>query len=101
MRYYLVLTHGLSRQELMTTSEVARQACVHPDLLEKMVDLGLIEPAQLKPQMLFTPDAVADACRAVRLRNQLGINWSGVGLVMDLLKRISELEREIKRLRND
>jgi hypothetical protein len=85
----------------MTLWEVARQACVHPDLLEKMVDLGLIEPVQLNPQMLFAPDAVADACKAVRLRNQLGINWAGVGLVMDLLKRIGDLERQLEKLTND
>lgn len=98
-RYYLILQRP-SSQGLLTLRETARQARVHPDLLERMVDLGLIEPEQYNPEMLFAPEAVADICRALRLRNDLGINWAGVGLVMDLLDRISRLEIELDRLRN-
>lgn len=99
-RYYLILQrHAVPG--LLSLPETARQARVHPDLLERMVDLGLIEPEQYSPEMLFAPEAVADICRALRLRNDLGINWAGVGLVMDLLDRISQLERELFRLRNE
>jgi len=100
-RYYLVLHRPPSRAGLLTLRETARQARVHPDLLERMVDLGLIEPEQVSPEILFTPEAVADVGRALRLRNDLGINWAGVGLVMDLLERIGQLERELYKLRNE
>jgi hypothetical protein len=99
-RYYLVITQPSPRGGLLTLAETARQARVHPELLERMIDLGLIEPEQNRPEILFAPEAVADVCRALRLRNELGINWNGVGLVMDLLERINQLEREICRLRN-
>jgi len=49
--------------------------------------------------MLFTPEVVGVIGKAVRLRYQLGINWAGVGLVLDLLERIGQLESEIERLR--
>jgi len=100
-RYYLVLHRPPSRTGLLTLMETARQARVHPDLLERMVDLALIEPEQSSPEILFAPEAVADICRALRLRNQLGINWVGIGLVMDLLERINQLERELNRLKKD
>ena len=35
----------------------------------------------------------------MRLRRDLGINWSGIGVVLDLLDKIEELEREIAWLR--
>jgi hypothetical protein len=98
-RYYLVLQRPPSREGLLTLRETARQARVHPDLLERMVDLGLIEPEQRSPEILFVPEVVGDICRALRLRNELGINWAGVGLVMDLLERINQLERELYRLK--
>ncbi|MFA7079227.1 MAG: chaperone modulator CbpM [Syntrophomonas sp.] len=98
-RYYLVLHRPPARAGLLSLRETARQAGVHPELLERMVDLGLIEPEQFSPEILFAPEAVGDICRALRLRNELGINWAGVGLVMDLLERIAELERELHRLR--
>lgn len=99
-RYYLVLNRPSPRGGMLTLAETARQARVHPELLERMIDLGLIEPEQRWPEILFAPEVVADVCRALRLRNELGINWNGVGLVMDLLERISQLEREVSRLRN-
>lgn len=100
-RYCLVLRQPPARTGLLSLRETARQACVHPELVERMVDLGLIEPEQFSPEILFAPEAVGDICKALRLRNELGINWAGVGLVMDLLERIGELERELYRLRTE
>lgn len=99
-RYYLVLRRSPASGGLLSLSETARQACIHPDLLLRMVDLGLAEPEQSSPELLFAPETVGYISKALRLRNQLGINWAGVGLVMDLLERIGELEREIQRLKN-
>jgi len=96
--YYLVLRRPATESGLLDLMETARQACVHPDLLLRMVDLGLIEPEQSSPEMLFAPEVVGVIGKAVRLRYQLGINWAGVGLVLDLLERIGQLESEIERL---
>ena len=100
-RYYIVLSQPPARTGLLTLAKAARQAGIHPELLERMVDLGLIEPVQTEPELWFAPQVVGDICKALRLRNQLGINWAGVGLVMDLLDRIEELERELYRLRRN
>ena len=37
--------------------------------------------------------------RILRLRHDLGVNWAGIGVVLDLLAKIEELEREIAQLR--
>ncbi len=96
--YYLVLRRPPAQNGWLDLMETARQAGVHPDLLLRMVDLGLIEPEQSRPELLFAPEAVGTIGKAVRLRCQLGINWAGVGLVLDLLERIGQLESEIERL---
>jgi len=100
-RYYLMICRPQFRPGLLTLAEIAQQTGVHPELVERMVEMGLIEPEQCQPEMLFSPATVAYVSRALRLRNQLGINWNGVGVVMDLLERISQLEDELRRLRND
>ncbi|MDD4801542.1 MAG: chaperone modulator CbpM [Syntrophomonas sp.] len=99
-RHYMVLCRPRFQSGLLSLAELARETCVHPEFLERMVDLGLIEPVQYSPVMLFAPEAAADVGRALRLRNDLGINWAGVGVVMDLLERIAQLEYELARLRN-
>jgi hypothetical protein len=36
--------------------------------------------------------------KIIRLRNELGINYSGVGVVLELLERINTLENRIREL---
>ncbi|MCX5779666.1 MAG: MerR family transcriptional regulator [Firmicutes bacterium] len=98
--YYLILKHPPASANLLTLPEAARQARVRPELLERLMDLGLIEAELTSPELLFAPEVVADVGRALRLRHDLGINWVGVGLVMDLLERVGQLERELAHLRN-
>jgi hypothetical protein len=97
---YLLLKLPRDSADLLTLREAARQARVHPELLERLMDLGLVEAELTSPEPLFAPEVVSDVGRAIRLRHDLGVNWAGVGLVMDLLERVGQLERELARLRN-
>jgi DNA-binding transcriptional MerR regulator len=101
-RYQIVHYRYESRsgsENLVTTGELARLARLHPEMVDKLVDWGLIEPVKWEPKLLFPETAVPRIWRIMRLRRDLGINWSGIGVVLDLLDKIDELEREIAWLR--
>jgi hypothetical protein len=68
---------------------LAREAGVHPDLVRRLVRMGLVEG--------HSRDAAARVARAVRLRRDLGLNYAGALLALDLLDRIDELERRLRR----
>ena len=68
---------------------VARDAGLHPDLVARLVALGFAE--------LGDDDAAARLARAVRLRRDLGLNYSGALLACELLDRITELEARLRR----
>ncbi len=86
-------------ENLVTAGELARLARLHPEMVDKLVDWGLIDPMKWEPRLLFPETTVPRIWRIMRLRRDLGINWSGIGVVLDLLDKIEELEREITRLR--
>jgi DNA-binding transcriptional MerR regulator len=86
-------------ENLVTTGELARLARLHPEMVDTLVDWGLIDPVKWEPRLLFPETAVPRIWRIMRLRQDLGINWSGIGVVLDLLDKIEELEREISWLR--
>jgi hypothetical protein len=67
---------------------LAREAGLHPDVVARLVRLGLIQPP-------FRRDAAASLARAVRLRRDLGLNYAGAVLACDLLARIEELEAQL------
>jgi hypothetical protein len=71
---------------------LAREAGLHPDVIGRFVQLGLLRPGP------FPRDAAAQLARAARLRRDLGLNYAGAVLACELLTRIDELE---SRLPND
>jgi hypothetical protein len=68
-------------------------------MVVRLVDLGLLDPEVDEPEWLFRDTVIPRIWKIRRLHHDLGINWAGIGVVLDLLDRIEELEREIAWLR--
>jgi DNA-binding transcriptional MerR regulator len=78
----------------MSVERLAEQTGVHPQLLVRFVELGLLEAERDSAGRLWlAPDAVVTVARVQRLRMGLSLNYAAIGLVLDLLDRIDELER--------
>lgn len=79
------------------TGQAAARCRVHPELIDRFVQLGLCDPVawdDAGQEWVFAPEVVPLVRRILRLRRDLGINYAGIGVVLDLLARIEELERE-------
>jgi chaperone modulatory protein CbpM len=75
----------------------AAAAGLHPQLVARLVGLGLLDAYRGPGGVPLLPAAqVPRAARIVRLRQGLGLNYSAVGLVLDLLDRIDELEAALR-----
>lgn len=101
-RFPLILRQlgaGPLRGSLLSLDEVTRLAGIHPALGERLMALGLIDPVETTPEPLFEVATILRIRRILRLHQDLGVNWVGIGVVLDLLAKIEELEREIERLR--
>jgi hypothetical protein len=70
---------------------------LHPQLVARLIGLGLLD-AYSGPSgaVLLPPAQVARAARIMRLRHGLGLNYTAVALVLDLLDRIDELEAALR-----
>jgi DNA-binding transcriptional MerR regulator len=82
-------------RNLLTADELAKLAKLHPDMVESLIEWGLVDPEESEPELLFPETAVPRIWRIMRLRRDLGINWAGIGVILDLLDKIDYLEREI------
>lgn len=75
----------------------ARQAGVHPELLRRFVALGLVEAVRDDAGHLWLPlGELPKLARIQRLRAGLSLNYASIGLVIDLLDRIDELEAALR-----
>jgi MerR family transcriptional regulator, heat shock protein HspR len=85
---------------LMTISEVAFHAGVHPDLIDRFVRLGLIDFDEIAAdgERFFRDEVVLSVKRILRLRNELGINYAGIGVILELVATIESLENRIREM---
>lgn len=80
--------------------ELARAAGVHPELVERFIEYGLIEPlASEAPNPVFAISAIERLRRITRLRRDLGVNLPGVAVILDMRERMEQLQKELERLR--
>ncbi|MGV9895442.1 chaperone modulator CbpM [Streptomyces tendae] len=91
VRFALVPTPRLS------LDAVARRSGLHSDLVRRFVALGLVDAERdAAGHLVFDPTAPAVLARIQRLRAGLCLNYAAIGLVLDLLDRISLLESALR-----
>jgi chaperone modulatory protein CbpM len=98
-RRYDIVIYATQR-EYLTLDALAARAGMHPGLVERFVEFGLIEPIEWEgSKQLFSPSSVSRLSTIGRLRDSLGINLTGIAVVLDLLDRMRALKRENELLR--
>jgi hypothetical protein len=81
------------RRARLDLGAAAAQAGLHPDVVERFVDLGLLPwTTDAAGRVWFTPEAPAQLRRIVRLHADLALNYAAIALVLELLDRIEALE---------
>ena len=98
-RYDIVLCR--SETQRLTLDALASRAGMHPALVERFVEVGLIDPIEWEGQrLLFDASAIPRLLTIRRLRESLGINLAGLAVTLDLLDRLCALQRENETLRS-
>ncbi|MBI2372764.1 MAG: MerR family transcriptional regulator [Deltaproteobacteria bacterium] len=75
--------------------ELSAECGVHPEFISRLVSIGLLEPVGADR---FDAEARVRLGRILRLRRDLGVNYAGAALILELLDRISALEARIHEL---
>lgn len=83
-----------TQRNLMPLEEAARRLGLHPEIVRRFLEFGLFEPTEVTGAEIML-DAVALRRIGViqHLRYDLGINLSGIGVILELLDRIDALQR--------
>jgi hypothetical protein len=93
-----MMLYPIARPTRLSLEAFARQAGLHPELVQQFVSLGLVEADRDRAgELWFRPAALVTVARVQRLRAGLSLNYAAIGLVLDLLNRIEELEAASRR----
>jgi len=100
--YFPVRMDTIARWSVcLRVGDMAALCGIHPELVHRFVRLGLLDPIgrdSAGGDWLFSREAVPIVKKILRLRNELGINYAGIGVVLELLERIEYLEGRIREL---
>ena len=89
--------YPLARRPLLSPEQFGRHSGLHPELVGRFVALGLLRAERDDAGRLWLrADQVTVVARIQRLRAGLSLNYAAIGLVMDLLDRIDELETTLR-----
>jgi chaperone modulatory protein CbpM len=88
---------ALARSRRLSLEVFARSAGLHPDLVRRLVALGLLTAERdAAGELWFAPTQLAAASRLQRLRAGFALNYAALGRVVDLLDRIDRLEGALR-----
>jgi chaperone modulatory protein CbpM len=96
VQYCLAVVAEDERQGL-TADELSARCGLYPAALEPYVRVGVLTFDASTGR--FPVRAAIRIRKAIRLRRDLGMNLAAVGIVLDLLDRLEEMERELERVR--
>lgn len=82
-----------------TLTEICEICTVEEKVVIEMIEHGIVEPyGQNRQSWIFTSQAIGRSKKALRLHNDLAINWQGISLVLELLEEIQELRQVVQLL---
>ena len=94
LRYPLARRPGPAQ---LDQEEFARRCGLHPELVRRFWALGLVPAARhVDGSLWFSPAQVPAVARLQRLHAVLPLNYAALGLVCDLLDRITDLETALR-----
>ena len=85
----------LDSRTTFTLKEFSRACSVEEALVLEMVEEGVIEPTGPRRQWRFHGEALVRARLALRLVRDLGVNWPGAALALDLLERLERVDSQV------
>jgi chaperone modulatory protein CbpM len=87
----------IDEQTTFTLAELCRCSAVEAELIEALVEQGILEPAGRRGRHWCFPASSLRRTRiTLHLQRDLGVNLEGAALALDLLERIEELDARLR-----
>ena len=91
------MNYAMVRSARLSIEEFALLSGLHPDLIRRLVALGLIDADRdTAGELWFSRGELTALARVQRLRAGFALNYAAIGLVTELLDRIAVLEAALR-----
>ncbi|MFA4919496.1 MAG: helix-turn-helix transcriptional regulator [Thermodesulfovibrionales bacterium] len=87
-----------NNQPVYMISVVAKMLDVHPQTLRLYEREGLISPCRTKRSRLYSEEDVEKLAMILRLTRELGVNRSGVEIILRLRNKLEAFQQEMEEM---
>ena len=87
--------NGALPGDMLTVHDLSCVTGLSERIIQRLMSIEVIEPDERTPEPYFRTEVVVRVRRIRRLHVELGVSWSSMPLVLDLLRRIEELESHV------
>lgn len=89
----------MGREDLISANEFCSHYHVSQTFIVDLQLAGLVELELIEGEAFLHLDCIREAERLMRLHTELEINMEGLNAVAHLLKKIDDMERELRELK--
>jgi chaperone modulatory protein CbpM len=90
----------IDEQRTFTLAELCRCFAVEAELIEALVEQGILEPAgRCGYHWCFPASSLRRTRITLHLQHDLGVNLAGAALALDLIERIEELDARLRAMK--
>ena len=85
---------------VLTLTEITQCVRIPVETVIVIVDHGIVEPRGQKPEeWQFEPHMLATLRRAIRLQQDLELDWAGIAVALSLIEQLQQLRGQNRLLR--
>jgi len=94
-----MLRNDFDMDEPLTFDVVAEIVGARRSLVVRLAQQGLIETLEGRAEPQVPRRAIVRLRRMQRLHRELGVNFTGAAIMLDLVERIEQLNRQLREMR--
>lgn len=89
----------MENQKYILLRSFSRHAHIEDEFIRTLHEFGLITVAEKDNEEVIDENQISEIERFFRLHTDLGINYEGLDVIAEMLKRVEQLEQEMDLLR--
>lgn len=90
----------MSKEKLILVNQLCKHYQVESSLFSELHDFGIIEILTIEDSYFIHEDKISVIEKVVRMQKDLNINLEGIDTVLNLLKKINDLQTELNTVKN-
>ena len=86
------------QKRIVMESELLKALKIRREILNVLEEEGIIVPRRKRGARVYSAEQVEDIIFAVDLRREMGVNWAGVEVALNMRRNIRQMSRQIEQI---